>query len=215
LHYDKEDLISFHSLYISKVLAKACSELEYEHPTVIQRNVIPAVIEGHDILAHAVTGSGKTAAYLLPILEKYVRLRQTKSISIGKLRYLVMQPTRELAVQCHSMLALLCKHLNGFTSLPVFGGSSLAQQRRELDQVPDFIVATPGRLQDHIQNTKGFTLEDVEILVLDEADRLIEMGFKEDVLRIVKQCTNPKRQTIMVSATLNQDLKELASIALK
>lgn len=166
-------------------------------------------------MAHAVTGSGKTAAYLLPILEKYVRLRQTKSISIGKLRYLVMQPTRELAVQCHSMLALLCKHLNGFTSLPVFGGSSLAQQRRELDQVPDFIVATPGRLQDHIQNTKGFTLEDVEILVLDEADRLIEMGFKEDVLRIVKQCTNPKRQTIMVSATLNQDLKELASIALK
>ena len=119
MHYDKEDLISFHSLYISKVLAKACSELEYEHPTVIQRNVIPAVIEGHDILAHAVTGSGKTAAYLLPILEKYVRLRQTKSISIGKLRYLVMQPTRELAVQCHSMLALLCKHLNGFTSLPV------------------------------------------------------------------------------------------------
>ena len=146
LHYDKEDLISFHSLYISKPLAKACSELEYEHPTVIQRNVIPAVIEGHDILAHAVTGSGKTAAYLLPILEKYVRLRQSKSISIGRLRYLVMQPTRELAVQCHSMLSLLCKHLNGFTSLPVFGGSSLAQQRRELDQVPDFIVATPGRL---------------------------------------------------------------------
>jgi ATP-dependent RNA helicase DDX27 len=69
--------------------------------------------------------------------------------------------------------------------------------------VPDFIVATPGRLQDHIQNTKGFTLEDVEVLVLDEADRLIEMGFKEDVLRIVKQCSNPKRQTIMVSATLN------------
>jgi hypothetical protein len=98
LHYDKEDLISFHSLYISKPLAKACSELEYEHPTVIQRNVIPAVIEGHDILAHAVTGSGKTAAYLLPILEKYVRLRQSKSISIGRLRYLVMQPTRELAV---------------------------------------------------------------------------------------------------------------------
>ncbi len=69
--------------------------------------------------------------------------------------------------------------------------------------MPDFIVATPGRLQDHIQNTKGFTLEDVEVLVLDEADRLIEMGFKEDVLRIVKQCSNPKRQTIMVSATLN------------
>ena len=80
------------------------------------------------------------------------------------------------------MLALLSKHLSGFTSLPVIGGSSLASQKRELDQVPDFIVGTPGRLIDHIKNTKGFTLEEVEILVLDEADRLIEMGFKDEVM---------------------------------
>jgi ATP-dependent RNA helicase DDX27 len=72
-----------------------------------------------------------------------------------------------------------------------------------LDKIPDLIVATPGRLIDHLQNTKGFTLEDIDCLVLDEADRLIEMGFKDDVMRIIKQCTNPKRQTIMVSATLN------------
>jgi ATP-dependent RNA helicase DDX27 len=186
MHYDKEDLVSFHQLFISKALTKAASELEYDHPTVIQRNVIPAIIEGNDIMAHAVTGSGKTAAYLLPILEKYIRLRQSRSVSVGKLRYLVLQPTRELAVQCQSMLTLLSKHLTGFTSMAVFGGSSLASQKRDLDQAPDFIVATPGRLIDHLQNTKGFTLEDVEILVLDEADRLIEMGFKDEVNRIIK-----------------------------
>ena len=99
--------------------------------------------------------------------------------------------------------------------MPVFGGSSLASQRRDLDRVPDFIVATPGRLIDHLSNTKGFTLEDVEVLVLDEADRLIEMGFKDEVHRIIRQCSNPKRQTVMVSATLNQDLKELAVLSLK
>ena len=93
--------------------------------------------------------------------------------------------------------------------MPMIGGSSLTAQRRDLDASPDFIVATPGRLQDHLLNTKGFTLEDVEVLVLDEADRLIEMGFKDEVTRDIKQCTHERRQTIMVSATLNQDLKEL------
>jgi ATP-dependent RNA helicase RhlE len=96
-HYDKEDLISFHQLFISKPLVKACQDLDYEHPTVIQRKVIPAILEGNDILAHAVTGSGKTASYLLPILEKYLRLRASQKATLGKLRYLILQPTRELA----------------------------------------------------------------------------------------------------------------------
>jgi len=112
--------------------------------------MVPAVLEGNDIMAHAVTGSGKTAAYLMPILEKYLRLRQARAVSIAKLRYLILQPTRELAVQCHSMLAHLSKYLHGFSSVPVFGGSSLASQKRDLDKVPDLIVATPGRLIDHI-----------------------------------------------------------------
>ena len=97
----------------------------------------------------------------------------------------------------------------------MFGGSSLASQRRDLDNAPDFIVATPGRLIDHLQNTKNFTLEDVEVLVLDEADRLIEMGFKDEIQRVIRQCSYSKRQTVMVSATLNQDLKELALLSLK
>ena len=96
-HYDKEDLIMFHELNLSKPLVKACSDLDFDHPTVIQRLSIPAILEGHDILAHSVTGSGKTASYLLPILQKYLLLRQTRAVDLGKLRYLVLTPTRELA----------------------------------------------------------------------------------------------------------------------
>jgi ATP-dependent RNA helicase DDX27 len=209
-------LISFHQLFISKPLVKACQELEYEHPTVIQRKVIPAVLEGNDILAHAVTGSGKTASYLLPLLEKYLRLRQTQKATLGKLRYIILQPTRELAAQCNSMLQNLIKYMKGaFTSTLLIGGSSLGQQRRDLEQAPDLVVATTGRLLDHIHNTKGFTLEHIECLVLDEADKLLEMGFKEELMEILKHCTSPKRQTLMVSATLTQDIKELATLALK
>lgn len=100
--------------------------------------------------------------------------------------------------------------------MAVFGGSSIKDQKRQISfECPDIIVATTGRLIDHIQNTKGFSLEDVEVLVLDEADRLLEMGFKDELMNIVSQCKNPKRQTLMVSATLNQDLKGLAELALK
>lgn len=178
--------------------------------------MIPAVLEGNDILAHAVTGSGKTASYLLPLLEKYLRLRQTQKATLGKLRYIILQPTRELAAQCNSMLQNLIKYMKGaFTSTLLIGGSSLGQQRRDLEQAPDLVVATTGRLLDHIHNTKGFTLEHIECLVLDEADKLLEMGFKEELMEILKHCTSPKRQTLMVSATLTQDIKELATLALK
>lgn len=167
--------------------------MEFEHPTVIQRKVIPAVLEGSDVLAHAITGSGKTACYLLPILQRYIRLRQSGAATQGRTRFLVLQPTRELAIQCHSMLTSLSKYINGFQGCAIFGGSSIAQQRRDLDNAPDFIVSTTGRLLDHAKNHMGFSLEDVEILVLDEADRLIEMGFKEEVESIVQMCKNPKR----------------------
>ena len=90
IHYDKEDLISFHQLFISKPLSKAAHDLDYDHPTVIQRKVIPAILEGNDVLAHSVTGSGKTAAYLLPILEKFIKMRNSGAASIGKLRFLVL-----------------------------------------------------------------------------------------------------------------------------
>jgi ATP-dependent RNA helicase DDX27 len=134
---------------------------------------------------------------------------------MGKTRYLILQPTRELAVQCHSMLANLSKYVNTFTSSVIVGGSSMMQQKRELEEEPDLIVATTGRLLDHLHNTKGFTLEHVQVLVLDEADKLVEMGFKDEVMEIIRSCGSAKRQTLMVSATLNQDIKELAKLALK
>ena len=103
-----------------------------------------------------------------------------------------------------------------FNSTAIFGGSSLKDQKRQISfDRPDLIVATPGRLIDHMKNTKGFSLEDIEILVLDEADRLLEMGFNDELMQVVKASKNSKRQTLMVSATLNQDLKELAKLALK
>lgn len=113
------------------------------------------------------------------------------------------------------MLQQLSKHVAGFSSVALFGGSSLAAQRRELDSRPDLVIATPGRLVDHLLNTKGFVLDEVEVLVLDEADRLIEMGFADEVKRLVTACNHPRRQTIMVSATLTQDLRELQHLALK
>ena len=110
----------------------------------------------------------------------------------------------------------LSKYMKGaFTSSCIFGGSSIHHQRRELDDSPDLVVSTTGRLLDHIHNTKGFTLENVDVLVLDEADKLLEMGFKDEIFEILRHCSNPKRQTLMVSATLNQDIKELAQLALK
>ena len=172
-------------------MTKAALDLDYEHPTVIQRKVIPAILEGNDVLAHSVTGSGKTAAYLLPILEKFIKLRNVKAASIGKLRFLVLQPTRELAAQCYAMLQGLSKYLNNFSGAAIYGGSSVKQQKRDLENTPDFIVATTGRLLDHVHNTKGFSLDDVEVLVLDEADRLIEMGFKDEVASVVAQCKHP------------------------
>lgn len=109
----------------------------------------------------------------------------------------------------------LAKYVKTFTSTVIVGGSSLQHQKRELDNMPDMVVATSGRLLDHIHNTKGFTLEDIDVLVLDEADKLLEMGFKDELMEILKNCSNPKRQTLMVSATLNSDIKELAQLALK
>lgn len=149
-------------------------------------------------------------------MEKYLRLMKLNQTTLGKLRYLVLQPTRELVAQCHSMLENLAKYMkSSFTSCAIFGGTSIHHQRRELEAQPDLVVCTTGRLLDHLNNTKGFTLENVEILVLDEADKLLEMGFKDELMEIIRNCGNPKRQTLMVSATLNQDIKELARLALK
>jgi ATP-dependent RNA helicase DDX27 len=173
-------------------------------------NTIPPALKGRDICASAITGSGKTAAFILPILERLLY----RNTSMRCTRVLILMPTRELAVQCHSVITNLSKYTNGISAALVTGGMSSKKQEAELRQIPDIIVATPGRVLDHVLNTRGVDLGDIEILVLDEADRLLELGFMEQLEQVVKSCP-VSRQTMLFSATMTDKVDELASLSLK
>eukprot|EP01090_Pellita_catalonica_P007075 TRINITY_DN1766_c0_g1_i1.p1 TRINITY_DN1766_c0_g1~~TRINITY_DN1766_c0_g1_i1.p1 ORF type:complete len:628 (-),score=139.98 TRINITY_DN1766_c0_g1_i1:51-1934(-) len=195
-------------LNLSRPILKAINDLNYLRPTPVQAQAIPVALEGADICANAATGSGKTAAFVLPALERLLyrdkRLRVT--------RVLILLPTRELAVQCHSNLVKLAKYTD-ITATLVVGGLSSKLQEIDLRKFPDVVVATPGRMIDHVRNSPGITLEDIEILILDEADRLLDMGFTEEVHELVKQC--PKgRQSMLFSATMTMEVSQLAQMSL-
>eukprot|EP00698_Gefionella_okellyi_P025465 TRINITY_DN9342_c0_g1_i1.p1 TRINITY_DN9342_c0_g1~~TRINITY_DN9342_c0_g1_i1.p1 ORF type:complete len:816 (-),score=204.55 TRINITY_DN9342_c0_g1_i1:51-2312(-) len=199
----------FDELHLSRPLLKAVYELGYTRATPIQAAVIPAGVKGQDIEASAVTGSGKTAAFMLPILERLMyRSRRTAAT-----RVLVLLPTRELAVQCVSMTRRLAAYMDLRVCL-VVGGLATTPQEVELRTRPDIVVATPGRLADLLRNSMAIALEDVEILVLDEADRLLETGFRDEIEEIIKLCPT-QRQTLLFSATLTEGVNRLASLALK
>lgn len=224
VHYEKDDLLSFHDLMLSRPLVKACNVLEYDHPTRIQSQVVPNILENRDLLVNAVTGSGKTASYLLPILEKlHRRDMRTSKVSNSKLpktRILIMQPTRELAAQCSSMLENLSKFVvPRITYATVIGGSSLKKQESELVERPDIIIATPGRLLDIIMNSKNIFFNNIECVILDEADKLLEMGFQEMIEELLKHFKKDSDveniQTLLFSATLTKEIKRLASLALR
>ena len=176
--YQKEDLMSFHELFLSRPIVKACSKLHYDHPTSIQRRSVLHILDGKDVMINAVTGSGKTAAYLLPVLEKLHRnnLSGGAKYTTTNTKVLIVHPTRELAAQCASMF----EHLSTFIQPPIecavyIGGSTIKNTN------PDVIIATPGRIIDVLMNSKNVHLEGLEMLILDEADKLLEMGFKESV----------------------------------
>eukprot|EP00002_Diphylleia_rotans_P013969 TRINITY_DN2721_c0_g1_i1.p1 TRINITY_DN2721_c0_g1~~TRINITY_DN2721_c0_g1_i1.p1 ORF type:complete len:699 (+),score=181.26 TRINITY_DN2721_c0_g1_i1:58-2154(+) len=200
---------TFQDLNLSKPFLKAIEELSYASPTPIQSSAIPVILLGRDVCGSARTGSGKTAAFLLPILERLVH----RNKRIAATRVLILLPTRELAAQCHSV----CENLARFTDIRsclIVGGLSSKVQESQLKTRPDIIVATPGRVLDHARNTLSFSLEDLEILVLDEADRLLEMGFIDEIEQIVKEC--PKtRQTVLFSATMTEQVDSLAKMSLK
>lgn len=173
---------TFAEANLSRPLLRAVSDLGYAAPTPIQRRAIPLALAGHDIVGSAVTGSGKTAAYLLPILER-LQYRPSRSAAI---RVIILTPTRELAAQVHSMCGQLASHCGssaagGIRASLIVGGLSLKQQEAELRARPDIVIATPGRLLDHIRNSMAVHCDDVDVLVLDEADRLLEMGFEDEV----------------------------------
>ncbi|MEN8160013.1 MAG: DEAD/DEAH box helicase [Myxococcota bacterium] len=194
--------MSFDSLHLHANLSRAVGELGFEKPTPIQAEAIPAALEGRDLLASARTGSGKTAAFLLPILQRL--LAQPR----GKTRALVLTPTRELAAQIADDADDLARHTK-LRVHAVFGGVAMGPQQRAFRSGTDLIVATPGRLLDHLrQRTARFP--GLEVLVLDEADRMLDMGFLPDVKRILAELPR-RRQTLFFSATLPAPIAALAS----
>lgn len=199
---------TFLELNISRPLLRACGTLGYKQPTPIQAACIPLALTGRDICGSAVTGSGKTAAFALPLLERLLfRPRRIPAI-----RVLILTPTRELAVQVHSMIEKLAQFTDIRCCL-VVGGLSSKVQEVGLRSHPDIVVATPGRMIDHLHNTHSVGLEDLAILVLDEADRLLELGFSNEVHELVRLCP-PRRQTMLFSATMTEEVNELVKLSL-
>jgi superfamily II DNA/RNA helicase len=196
----------FSDFFLHERLIKAIDKLGFEQPTPVQSQVIPPALEHKDLKVSAETGSGKTAAFLLPILHHLL----SKSAPDTGTRALVLAPTRELARQ----ILRHCKELAAFTGLQaevITGGAGYSYQVALFRKNPEIIIATPGRLLEHLE--KGNTdFSDLEVLVLDEADRMLDMGFSEDVLSIAASC-NRERQTLLFSATLHQ--RGLAAIAQK
>lgn len=198
--------MAFSEFHLHPNLLRAVSDLGFEAPTPIQRMSIPPLMEGRDVLAAAATGSGKTAAFLLPILHKLMEKPR------GVTRALVLAPTRELAAQIADHLKALAAHTH-IKGAAVYGGVGMEPQVKAFQRGVDVIVATPGRLLDHFQYPYA-KLDALEYLVLDEADRMLDMGFLPDVRRILK--TLPRnRQTFLFSATLPQPIVELAGEMLK
>ncbi len=201
--------MQFTDLGLKAELLRAVSEQGYDTPTPIQQKAIPPVMAGHDLMASAQTGTGKTAGFTLPILHRLVSgphghlARVTK-----KPRVLVLVPTRELAIQVEESVRTYGKHLP-IVSLAVFGGVGINPQIAGLRRGVDVLVATPGRLLDHVQQ-RTVDLSAIEIFVLDEADRMLDMGFIRDIRKVIALLPK-QRQNLMFSATFSPDIRELAS----
>ncbi|KAI1201178.1 P-loop containing nucleoside triphosphate hydrolase protein [Nemania serpens] len=194
---------SFQTMSLSRPILRGLNSVGFNTPTPIQAKTIPLALEGRDLVGGAVTGSGKTAAFVVPILERLL-YRPNK---VPTSRVVILAPTRELAIQCHSVATKLASHTDIKFCLAV-GGLSLKVQEAELRLRPDVIVATPGRFIDHMRNSPSFATDTIEILVLDEADRMLEDGFADELNEILT--TLPKsRQTMLFSATMTSTVDRL------
>nr|CCA14359.1 DEAD/DEAH box RNA helicase putative [Albugo laibachii Nc14] len=200
---------TFADFKLSRPILRALNQMELTKPTLIQEYAIPMALLGKDICASAQTGSGKTAAFLLPILERL----QLRTRRIAATRVIIICPVRELATQCQSVLIKLARFTD-ITSALVVGGLPLKAQELELRTCPDIIVCTPGRMIDHLRNSPSVHLDSLEILVLDEADRLLELGFTEEIQEIVRMCPRA-RQTMLFSATMTSKIDQLIALSMK
>ncbi len=196
--------MQFSDLGLSDTILKAVEKQGYQTPSPIQAQAIPAIIKGKDVMAAAQTGTGKTAGFTLPILEKLSKGPRPKA---NQARTLIITPTRELAAQVEHSVMTYGKHLP-LTSTVVFGGVKINPQIKRLKQGVDILVATPGRLLD-LYNQKAVRFDQLEVLVLDEADRMLDMGFIHDIRKILSYLPK-QRQNLMFSATFSKDIRALA-----
>ena len=198
---NNEDVTGFAALGLRPELLKVLNELGYEEPTPIQRETIPLLIEGRDLLGQAATGTGKTAAFALPVLQRIVLGARVTPVA------LVLVPTRELAVQVSEAMYKYGRDVSARV-LPIYGGQPIGRQLQALNAGVHVVVATPGRALDHIRRGT-LPLDAIEMVILDEADEMLDMGFAEDIEEIL-QATPPTRQTVMFSATMPPRINGIA-----
>ena len=203
--------MSFNNLGLRAELVRAVSEKGYDTPTPIQQQAIPLILEGRDLMGSAQTGTGKTAGFTLPLLQR-LAAKQNPQNGRRVIRALVITPTRELAAQVAESVNAYSKWLP-LKSAVVFGGVSINPQKQKLIRGVDILVATPGRLLDHV-GQRSVDLSHVELLVLDEADRMLDMGFIHDIRKLLALVPKQK-QTLLFSATFSDDIKKLANGLLK
>jgi superfamily II DNA/RNA helicase len=206
--------MSFESLNLHEVLVAAVRDAGYTDATEVQRRAVPPALEGRDLMVSSSTGSGKTASFVLPALARVLAARNDPARGpIRGPRVLVLVPTRELAIQVSRSVATYGRHLHGLRVATVVGGVPYGLQLRQLSGALDLLIATPGRLMDHMRSGKGH-LGQVEMLVLDEADRMLDMGFIDDI-QFIAQALPPQRQTVMYSATFGGHVGRLAQSLLR
>ncbi|KAF7663417.1 hypothetical protein LDENG_00210790 [Lucifuga dentata] len=203
---------SFSSLadLVSENTLKGVKEMGFEHMTEIQHKTIRPLLEGRDVLAAAKTGSGKTLAFLIPSIELIYKLKFMPRNGTG---VVILSPTRELAMQTYGVMKELMTH-HVHTYGLIMGGSNRSAEAQKLANGVNILVATPGRLLDHLQNTPGFMFKNLQCLIIDEADRILEVGFEEELKQIIKLLPK-KRQTMLFSATQTRKVEDLARISLK
>jgi ATP-dependent RNA helicase RhlE len=199
----------FSNLGLSPAIVRAINELGYTTPTPIQKKAIPIILSGKDLIATAQTGTGKTAAFVLPILETFNNERNKERKLRGKrIRALILTPTRELSIQVAANVAEYSKYLH-LSSMAIYGGVDVEPQKQRLIEGADILVATPGRLLD-LAHQRALHFDELEVLVLDEADRMVDMGFSSDIDKIIDRLPED-RQNLLFSATMTDDVRSLAS----
>lgn len=199
---------SFLQLNLSRPLLRACEALGYAKPTPIEVGCVPLALTRRDICGSSITGSGKTTAFALPTLERLL----FRPKHVYAIRVLILTPTKELAAQVHSMIEKLAQFTD-IRSCLIVGGLSTKVQEAALRSMPYIGLATPGRMIDHLRNSMSVDLDDLAVLIFDEADHLLELGFSAEIQELVRVCPR-KRQTMLFSATMTEEVDDLIELSL-